>query len=60
MLANAFLILETLRRKKLLGGPCRGCVVNCSICFAHGPASVVVAAQRARDNRATVCNYFAL
>ena len=32
MLTHAFLTLETLRRKKLLGGPCRRRVVNCSIC----------------------------
>jgi hypothetical protein len=48
MMAHAFLTLETLRRKKLLGGPCHRRAVSCSTCSSRGPASVPLAEQISR------------
>ena len=48
MLAHAFLTLETLRRKKLLGGPCHRPAVSCSPCCAPGLGSVPIVAHRVR------------
>jgi len=44
MLAHSLLPLETLR-KKLLAGPCQGCVVRFSGCFAPGQARAATAAR---------------
>ena len=45
-MAHAFLTLETLRRKKLLAGPCHGHAVRFSICLLPGAASVSTAEAR--------------
>jgi SRSO17 transposase len=48
MLAHAFLTLETLRRKKLLGGPCHRHAVSCRSCCSRGLVSAPIVAQRFR------------
>ena len=49
MLAHAFLTIENLRGKKLLGGPCHRCAVRSNACCSPGAGIArVVAAQFAR------------
>ena len=55
MLAHAFLTLETLRREKLLAGPCHGRAVRFSICSSPGLASASTAG--ARSSAPALLNY---
>ncbi len=55
MLAHAFLSLEMLRSKKLLGGPCHRRVVRFNIYSSPGQASVPTAGRKQKAH--AVHNY---